>query len=300
MIKEKKVAIVGFAHSTMPYHKKLGDDWEIWSVNSAWNYDIPRIDRLFEIHPEEYLEISKKGERGLKHAEWLRQEHPFPIYTIDPSDYILSQVQYPYDEIVQELISNFRQGNDIREVFTSSMDYALAQALFEGYTHIKIFGVEMNEGTEYAYQKSGFTFWIGVAIGKGVVLELHERSKLIRPRVYHKGAQMLGRQDLETHAKRYEQMKQAKLAIFNDLHGKFTRAKTDFEKGNIDDEQLGTYGRSMNQANNELHIITGAHQAVLNLIKAIDIENPDVVLVNDLMPVSSDDGVNQDAVANQL
>jgi len=83
----RSVAIVGFAQSSLGYAKESTAD-EMWSVNFAWDYAVPRIDRLFEIHPLWYLAL-QKGERDKKHLGWmqnkwfglLRREHPFPIYT---------------------------------------------------------------------------------------------------------------------------------------------------------------------------------------------------------------------------
>ena len=54
----------------------------MWSVNFAWDYDVPRIDRLFEIHALWWLALSQ-GDRDKKHLEWLQKKHDFPIYTYD-------------------------------------------------------------------------------------------------------------------------------------------------------------------------------------------------------------------------
>jgi hypothetical protein len=81
---KKSVAVVGFAWDSLQYAKDSQAD-EMWTVNFAWNYAVPRIDRLFEIHPIEVLAFhavrGKEGNRDEKHFAWLQEEHNFPIYT---------------------------------------------------------------------------------------------------------------------------------------------------------------------------------------------------------------------------
>jgi len=81
---KKSVAVVGFAWDSLKYAKDSQAD-EMWTVNFAWDYSVPRIDRLFEIHPIEILAFNanrgKKGNRDKKHFAWLQEEHDFPIYT---------------------------------------------------------------------------------------------------------------------------------------------------------------------------------------------------------------------------
>ena len=59
------------------------------------------------------------------------------------------------------------------DYFSSTVDYAIALALLEGYTKLDLYGVNMANATEYAYQKPGADFWCGVAKGMGVEISVH-------------------------------------------------------------------------------------------------------------------------------
>lgn len=77
---------------------------------------------------------------------------------------------------LQDVIAQF--GTDY---FTSTVDYALAMALYEGFTEIDLYGVNMANHTEYAYQKPGCEFWCGMAKGMGVKVNVHGKlSTLMR------------------------------------------------------------------------------------------------------------------------
>jgi hypothetical protein len=64
---------------------------------------------------------------------------------------------------LKEVVSFF--GTDY---FSNTVDYALALAVFEGFTQIDLYGVNMTAGTEYIWQKPGIEFWVGMAKGRGV------------------------------------------------------------------------------------------------------------------------------------
>jgi hypothetical protein len=78
--------------------------------------------------------------------------------------------------------------NDIKfffctDYFTNTVDYALALAIYRGYTEIDLYGVNMEHESEYGYQKAGCEFWIGQAMGRGVTVNIHgENSALLRAR----------------------------------------------------------------------------------------------------------------------
>lgn len=198
----KTVALVGFNKATMKFH--TGVDAPVWTINHAWKYDIPRIDRLFEIHLPEHRKTSNKITKD--HDNWLSQKHDFPIYTL-PGTYeeIPSSVAYPFDEIAQEHCGGLLAGDKVQHVFTSSFDYMLALAIHEGYKKIYLFGFAMRGDSEYGYQRDGLAYWIGYANAKGIEIIQHEKSVLLRPKVYHLGGQMIGRQVVEHHKETHEE-----------------------------------------------------------------------------------------------
>ena len=106
------------------------------------------------------------GEREAKEAELARQEAlKLDVEYVDLHN-------YPLKAVIQ------RFGTDY---FSSTVDYAIALALHEGQTEIDLYGVNMANPGEYAYQKPGADFWCGVAIGMGVKLKVHGQwSSLMR------------------------------------------------------------------------------------------------------------------------
>jgi len=98
------------------------------------------------------------GEREAKDAELARQEAlRLGVEYVDLHSYPL-----------QSVIERFKT-----DYFTSTVDYAIALALYEGHKEIDLYGVNMARPGEYAYQKPGADFWCGMAIGMGVKLTVH-------------------------------------------------------------------------------------------------------------------------------
>lgn len=227
--KKKTVAIVGFAHTTLQF-AQFSEAEEMWTVNFAWRYAVPRIDRLFEIHPIEVLAYNgSQGEADnpdKKHFEWLQEEHDFPIYTwadytgenildtiMEDAPRIPNSIPYPF-EILDPIFENFNRENRPGQVYMpSTISYMLALAIHEGFERIEMYGVEMAagvggaNGTEYIYQKAGTEALLMYAMGKGIEVYLPEHCKLMNIKPYHKGLQMITRQTLEAMKKKYEQQR---------------------------------------------------------------------------------------------
>ena len=70
---------------------------------------------------------------------------------------------------LQEIIDRF--GTDY---FTSTVAYALAWAINQRYDTIDLYGVPMEHHTEYHAQKPCVEFWVGVAKGAGITVNIHD------------------------------------------------------------------------------------------------------------------------------
>lgn len=73
---------------------------------------------------------------------------------------------YPLQTIIQEFKTDY---------FGSTVDYALALAIHEGFSEIHMYGVNMANNEEYAYQKPSCEFWIGYAMGMGIEIVNHSK-----------------------------------------------------------------------------------------------------------------------------
>lgn len=66
---------------------------------------------------------------------------------------------YPIKEVVEYFGVDY---------FTNTVDYAIALAIYRGFTEIDLYGVNMAFGSEYEFEKPGVEFWIGQAMGRGI------------------------------------------------------------------------------------------------------------------------------------
>jgi len=108
--------------------------------------------------------------------------------------------RYPLEAIIDEFMpviagldkERFPE-RGILPYFVSSIDYMSALAIYEGFERIEYYGVELREKTEWAMQKSGATFWAGIAMGRGIEIVIPKNSVLISAPLYgiDTGAQMI-------------------------------------------------------------------------------------------------------------
>lgn len=279
----KSVALVGLAESTRDAVAQSKAD-EIWTLNWAYTYDfIPRIDRLFELHPIWVYKRSKKPEyiKPRRHWRWLHKPRDYPVYMLRSFPKIPNCIEYPLKEVTEFLFGNkLLKGGDPISFYSSSVDYMLALAMYEGYERIELYGIEMGSSTEYRYQQKGCALFIGMAVARGIEVYMPENSILLTGRKYgYEGGQMIFRQDLErilSTAKGDVVLKQAKL---NHLEGQMQLAD---EKGLPMDE----IEKQMFEMRDALLIASAFKQTMEYLIKEIDLEEPKLEITNPLRSIS--------------
>ncbi len=64
------------------------------------------------------------------------------------------------------------------DYFRSDVSYMIAYAIHEGYERIEVYGVDFDE--EFDLDKPRITYWLGVAKGRGIEVDITEGSKLFR------------------------------------------------------------------------------------------------------------------------
>ena len=170
----KSVIILG----TAPSHTKCPYDCETWGVNGAYtaaNFgevkDRFRLDKLFIT---DYLfrpdgtfcfDIDTINALFEKHGTQVISLHDLRL-----GGTRLNASRYPYKRITEKFGTNY---------FTSSIDYMLAYAIDKDYECIKTFGCDMITPIEYAQQRAGMAFWIGMAMMKGCTVEISEGSAVM-------------------------------------------------------------------------------------------------------------------------
>ena len=166
-----KVAIVGFAHTRVdtPFDDP---EFESWGINRLHG-TMPdkRWDRYFQIH-----DIEKAHGDDEEHLKWLRSQK-VPVY-LRPDDLgkfaIPAEVPFPKDLLVQ-LFGQY---------FTNTISWLLGLAIFMEFKTISVFGVDMAVDTildsEYAYQRPSCEFFLGIAAGQGIELNIPAGSDLLK------------------------------------------------------------------------------------------------------------------------
>jgi len=162
-MKDLKVAIIGYAmgREKAPY----GDaGWEIWGINEIHKFDdVTRLDLLLDIHPR------TTTDRFEYHKEFLRTTETPILMLEDYEDYPASEA-FPIADITA------RFGT----YFTNSISYLIALAILRGATEIGLYGVDMASDEELAVQMPSCEYFIGIARGLGIVVDVPEESDMLQ------------------------------------------------------------------------------------------------------------------------
>lgn len=315
----RSVAIVGFAESSLPYAKESNAD-EMWSVNFAWNYAVPRIDRLFEIHPLWFLAM-QKGKRDKEHLKWLQRKHPFPIYTY--ADYTekrsLAEIEVsPYLPLLDEkgidpkiIVRKLKNLNSVyrkRIGIPASIPFPFTDA-YKIFENIKFGKEEKNQ----PYLTSTMSYMAAMAIIEGFdVIEIYGAELSAGTEyVYQKaGLEMLCGYaaakgiiiKLVEHSKLLNsklyhegaqminrQTCERHVEIYTDLMqqrlGETNAARGKFEEAQergADEAEMLKLSEAVQISNNNAFLAQGAKLAMQNAIKEIDLDNPVIELINQI------------------
>jgi hypothetical protein len=163
----KKLAIVGTHTRTREQAPFDDPEYEIWVFNEApqqaW---CKRWDCCFQLHKPEVYRSPNNFVRA-DHWDWLQEQHGARrIYMQEFDDRVPNSERYPLEEIIASI-----PGAQLRW-FKSTPAYALALALYLGYEHIALYGLDMSSNTEYGYQLPNYQFWVGIAYGLGLSIEM--------------------------------------------------------------------------------------------------------------------------------
>ena len=182
----KTVAIVGShskARETAPFDDLSVDIWVFNAVAGIKDTWVKRADAVFQMHqPEIYR--SPHNREDSNHWRWLQKQHPFPIYMIEKDPLVPSSITFPLEAICDEYLPGWRFMGERKEFFSSSIEYALALAIRQGYERIELHGIEMSSDTEYSYQRVGLALWVGIALGRGVQVEHYGGNKIFDRPLY--------------------------------------------------------------------------------------------------------------------
>ena len=126
------------------------------------------MDRHFEMHDWKLLN-SEHSRRKPDYFDRLRELDC--IYMQEPYESVPNAKAYPFDEVAKSIGAYY---------FNSSIAYPFALAIHEGAEEIGLWGVDMDAGEEYAYQRPNMEYLIGIARGKGIKVHIPDESPLCK------------------------------------------------------------------------------------------------------------------------
>lgn len=243
-------------------------------LSADYKLNLPHIERIFEIHPLDFL-LDPSTREDREYIPYLEREHPYPIYMMEKLERFPSSVKYPLDEICGSLLPTLRrESGEVIRYFTSTAAYMLAQAIYEDFRRIEIYGFEMGTDTEYKYQKASMEFWIGVATGRGIEVILPDRCKLMKAKMYaYEALHMITRTALEAVYKEYQKTRAHKEAEANAALGEWRQIDQRAKMGlNGDQAKAQEVWDRLELLRAEVHGNAGAMQAIAHLIKLCDMQ----------------------------
>jgi len=182
---ERIVAIVGFAPETRELCNIEPPSTELWGMNVG-NSFMKRQDRWFQMHPLTWHEGSKTKEedrgcygRGQDHIKFL-STCGVPVYQQAIDDRIPTSVLYDVDAVWKDIAPSINRG----PYMTSTPAYALAQAISEEVSEIKLFGLNLSANIEYIQQRPCLEFLLGIAQGRGIKVTIPQGSPLLQGALY--------------------------------------------------------------------------------------------------------------------
>lgn len=187
----RRVAIVGFCQDSRDWVRYEDESLECWGLNRGYIFQ-RRAERWYDMHSPaiRYNPSRRPG----NHTDWLKQ-FPGPVYMHEADPEIPNSVTYPLAQVAEAVAGNIyrvdKEGvvnSAVDEPYlTSSIAQQIALAIAEGYDEIHLYGIDLNTDSEYAWQKPGVEYMIGVAAGKGIKVVLPDNCPLLKGNIYGRG-----------------------------------------------------------------------------------------------------------------
>lgn len=143
-----------------------------WGINDNHKV-IPKLDLIFDCHNLKRV-VKGKEKLGRRSADEVKQhlkllkKKNIPMLSTAEFKNNPNITRYPLEKIVARFKTDY---------FGGGPDYAVAYALYKGFTKIHLYGVLMVVGDEYYAQKPTLEHWAGIALGMGVEFKVHDTTQ---------------------------------------------------------------------------------------------------------------------------
>ena len=163
--KARKIAICGTSETTRHLAPYDDDSWEVWTLGANYKH-APRITKHFEMH-----DMDTGWKRwSPEYRAWL-ENCPVPCYVQAENAHSPNGIVYPIKEIQAYFDTDY---------FTCSIAFQLALALYEGADEIGCYGIDLAQSAEYSWQRPSVEYWIGIARGMGVRVDIPATSDILK------------------------------------------------------------------------------------------------------------------------
>lgn len=147
---------------------------DIWTIARGLCIP-PRVSLLFELHAPALWDGWGDKEGKVMYAEVLRQWDETDIMMQEAYPEIGAARKFPKDEVLAHLGDKPYQ--------TSQVSWMMGYAMYLGYKEISFYGVDLvSEGEARSYQRHCLEYLIGVARGRGHIVNIAEKSSLCKNR----------------------------------------------------------------------------------------------------------------------
>lgn len=190
-LRSSHIAIVGFGPNTRPPEHLWADQAvEKWTLNHGHTID-PRWDRLFEFHTPETVALeSRIHTRGVDQADVLRRETTRPIYMRERRDDVPASVRFDIErwtryfgrgciKLQERPYCVMAVGFMLGEAIIRLHDYYVTHGPTGGQQVISLYGIELIDDEEYAYQRACCEFFVGYALGVGICVNVPMASAVL-------------------------------------------------------------------------------------------------------------------------
>jgi SAM-dependent methyltransferase len=173
------VVIIGLGPSSSAYMdlvKRLGNRHvfadEVWAINAM--ADVVKCDRIFHMDDLEIQEARAAAQPGsnIDHMIRFLRTHPGPIYTSRLRPVYPGLVEFPLEDVLN---------NGGFPYFNSTAAYAIAYAVHIGVKKISLYGLDYTMPNVHSGEQGRgcCEFWIGLAMARGVEINVPEQSSLM-------------------------------------------------------------------------------------------------------------------------
>jgi hypothetical protein len=180
----KTLAILGGPH----YAKKLLEQYspyvpgeiDVWWLNkmhelSWWDEIEPFITMYWDIHP--FFRMERR--REWNHLNWLletyeERTYTGPIMMRRKYERVPKSIGYPIRAVAEQV-----PGADVRTLFGCTHSMMMGYAILRGYERIECYGVNLMNPVETYLEKPSWALWYGVALAKGIEVDLTHSPYLL-------------------------------------------------------------------------------------------------------------------------